>query len=351
MLIYQRLAQPVHNRTWNGDLKMRRVLVFGLGAGGKNVISYLQEELSTVEIVSLIDQHTTIYDTLLPKELLSKVVRALQSHIGKAEVIVLANYILTPILADLQRLFPEQLFVSVDFSGYQMARNYSGQNQVIILASPALQTTLWFDDLTRQFDGQGALVPNCAGWEQLIDDRGISIDILHADLQELGVPIIQKPTRHRRKSRKTTLPLVEQLSLERAQSGTAAQNVLEIRKNLEENLRAITFLNPWATRPNLASHKKTAKHITDSAPLDKPAYQNSHRRQISVRATPPIRSPTKENSQAALVILLSTHFWSIRPELEQIFGRRAKIIDFRKKLLHDVCFALGLRGVHGDRPE
>lgn len=47
------------------------------------------------------------------------------------------------------------------------------------------------------------------------------------------------------------------------------------------------------------------------------------------------------------ILLLSTHFWAVKAEIEQLFGYTARVIDFREKLLHDVCRALELRGVDG----
>jgi len=69
---------------------------------------------------------------------------------------------------------------------------------------------------------------------------------------------------------------------------------------------------------------------------------------------PPNYQPTTSPARAKLfrpdvILLLNTHFWSIRSELEELFGYRVRVLDFRQKLLHDTCRALELRGVHGDR--
>lgn len=48
-----------------------------------------------------------------------------------------------------------------------------------------------------------------------------------------------------------------------------------------------------------------------------------------------------------VVLLLDTHFWDIKTELEHLFGYGTRVLDFRQKLLHDVCRELGLRGVDG----
>ena len=51
--------------------------------------------------------------------------------------------------------------------------------------------------------------------------------------------------------------------------------------------------------------------------------------------------------QTDTILLLNTHYWSLKPALERIFGYNVRVLDFRQKLLHDVCLALGLRGVDG----
>lgn len=58
--------------------------------------------------------------------------------------------------------------------------------------------------------------------------------------------------------------------------------------------------------------------------------------------------PASRNQyQPDTIILLSSHFWGIKVELEQLFGYSARVLDFREKLLHDVCRVLKLRGVDG----
>lgn len=51
--------------------------------------------------------------------------------------------------------------------------------------------------------------------------------------------------------------------------------------------------------------------------------------------------------QTDTILLLNTHYWSLKPALERLFGYSVRVLDFRKKLLHDVCLALDLRGVDG----
>jgi len=51
--------------------------------------------------------------------------------------------------------------------------------------------------------------------------------------------------------------------------------------------------------------------------------------------------------QTDTILLLNTHYWDLKPALERIFGCHVRVLDFRQKLLHDVCLALNLRGLDG----
>lgn len=51
--------------------------------------------------------------------------------------------------------------------------------------------------------------------------------------------------------------------------------------------------------------------------------------------------------QTDTILLLNTHYWSLKPALERLFGCHVRVLDFRQKLLHDVCLALNLRGLDG----
>lgn len=51
-----------------------------------------------------------------------------------------------------------------------------------------------------------------------------------------------------------------------------------------------------------------------------------------------------------IIILLNTHFWHLQCELEESTSWRTAVVDFRKKLLRDLCTSLKLRGVDGGRP-
>lgn len=301
---------------------MKRILVFDFGHGGEQVANYLERELSVVEIVRLIDWNNPTWDELFPAEIPRLVERLIRPYIGSFDLIILGGYVATLALPLLKRLFPEQLFLGVGVNYRRIYKYTNRTKQIVPLASPALLESAWFDDFRTKLSSLEFKIPNCAGWEQLINDREVSPDLLRADLMEsLGVNLVQHREPHHRGRPKSTAPsLLEQISIASScqENGhTAAQNFLQIRNFAQNSPDINTFAQNLSTLSGFAVAKKSL--ITSAAELPD------------------------------VVLLLNTHFWAIKRELEEIFGWRVKILDFREKLLHDVCFALKLRGVHGGR--
>lgn len=59
--------------------------------------------------------------------------------------------------------------------------------------------------------------------------------------------------------------------------------------------------------------------------------------------------PIEKRIHSDVVLILNTNFWDVKPILEEVFGYQVRVMDFRKKLLHDVCTALNLLGLDGER--
>lgn len=52
-----------------------------------------------------------------------------------------------------------------------------------------------------------------------------------------------------------------------------------------------------------------------------------------------------------VVLILNTTFLEYKAELEEIFGWETLVMEFREKVLREVCAALGLQGIDGKRPK
>lgn len=59
--------------------------------------------------------------------------------------------------------------------------------------------------------------------------------------------------------------------------------------------------------------------------------------------------PLEDRIKSDVVLLLNTNLWDRREEIETLFGYNVRVMDFRQKLLHDVCVALNLLGTDGCR--
>lgn len=50
-----------------------------------------------------------------------------------------------------------------------------------------------------------------------------------------------------------------------------------------------------------------------------------------------------------VVLVLNTCLWNVTAKLEEVFGYKVRVLDFRQKLLHDTCISLNLLGADGER--
>lgn len=250
--------------------------------------------------------------------------RQIRPYIGRFDLIVLGGYVASLALPLLRRLFPEQPILGVDVNSQRIAQCANRSQKVVCLASPVMSETLWLDDLRAVLPDLIFEFPNCLGWEQVINDREVSTELLRADLEkELNLKFDQYyTTTQRGRHKRIALPFIERISIANAQQAgdkTATQHFLQIRQLAQDSPDVQTFAQNLSSLSNFAVAKK------------------------------PIYAPAQTLPDA--VVLLNTHYWVIKPELAEIFGWKVRVMDFREKLLHDVCFALKLRGVHGGRPE
>lgn len=306
---------------------MKRILVFDFGVGGEYVADYIEQELCVVEVVRLIDWQNSECDQIFPAEIRRLVERKVQPYIGRFDLIVLGGYVSSLALFSLQEAFPEQAFVGMGVDCPELSRVASRTGRVIALMNPTLNESLWHDDFLREMFDIDVITPNCGGWEQMINENSMTPDILRADLAEIIDPNHYRSLMVNRINR-PHLSLAEQISILQTspkESRTAAENYLRLTEVAKNGLSSFTFAQ------NLSAH----------------ATQTVARKTPISSAT--IFGRTPPRTQPEIYAILDTHFWGIRRELREATGRQAKLVDFRQKLLHDVCSALKLRGVHGGR--
>lgn len=288
---------------------MLRIVVFDTGWGGELVADYLAREIKVVEIVRVIDWRQGGYGACTQSEICRLVEESLTSYIGTVDLIILGGYVVSLAMDYLRELYPEQRFVGVGVNYDLILRARKYPEEIAILASPLRDGIILQEELQENLPYSTLIVPDCASWEQLIDDDLMTEEILR---EELGCDFVLQ------ERRVTTAPIIP-------------------AKKLAESAHKIAVKNDPKCSMLLAAIEKFESAANAAA-----REEDSVLRRDTVAAQSGRLSPDA-------VLLLNTHFWGLKPELERLFGLNVRVIDFREKLLHDVCLALHLRGVHGKR--
>lgn len=243
---------------------MLRIVIFDTGWGGELVADYLENELSVVEIIRVIDQRHAADGYNSAKEAVQSAKTQLHDYIGKTDLIVLGGYTVSLALDELTRLYPDQAFVGMGINYYRVLKTSCPAQNVAILLDKTARHEALIEEIRHQLPESLLFIPDCSNWDKLIDDGEMNTEILRREL---------------------------------------------------------------APHFQLMPAKKGSKLVNETA-------------SVSLNAKP-VRVDT--------VLLLDTHYFDIKDELEELFGYHARVMDFRQKLLHDVCFTLGLLGVDGGR--
>lgn len=296
---------------------MLKVVVFDGGWGGEAVASYIEHELSgAVEVVRLIDWAHAPYGMKSRDEILNLAIQWLAPYVGKTDLIVLGGYATSLILSDLRERYPEQKFVGVSVNYDMICRARKFPGQVVIMASQAVNDSVWKEELREKLAYSTLILPDCSGWEELIDVDLMNRDVLRTELRRDFL------LKERYKERSTkTMPAAPTISVE----------AMDRSAMLSDNSRDVLELA-------ILKFASAAKAAADDERIAVEAAQEMNE-----------PAPDEELIEANVVLLLNTHFWDLKEDLEHLFGWGVRVLDFREKLLHDVCIALKLRGVHGKR--
>lgn len=247
---------------------MLKVVVFDGGWGGEIVANYLEEELGIVEIIRVIDWKNTPYDEKSAEEIAGLAEENLQKYFGKVDLIVMGGYATGLAINRLSEKHPEQTFIGPKINYDLVLRARAYPEKVVVLAGKTVHNSLVRTETREKMPYSTLILPDCGGWEELINEDMMTKEILRAEL--------------------------------------AWDFVLQKQKQkLQSSLN------------------------------DEPGNVNVEY--------------TRTKLKPDVVLILNTHYREIKENLEEIFGWRVRIIDFRQKLLHDICFALKLRGVDGKR--
>ena len=295
---------------------MLKIVVFDGGWGGEAVANYLDHELGVAEVVRLIDWAHAPYGTKSQAEILEFTLESLGPYIGKVDLIVLGGYAVSLVLPELKVRHPEQVFVGLNVNYDMICRTRKFPGQVVILANQTVNDSVLREELREKLAYSTLILPDCSGWDELIDVDLMNRDVLRTELKRDFL------LRERYKDRKTKTTLA---------APTVSAEAMDRSAMLSDNSRDVLELA-------ILKFASAAKAAADDE-------------RIAVETSQEVddATPDEELIEANVVLLLNTHFWDLKEDLEHLFGWGVRVLDFREKLLHDVCIALKLRGVHGKR--
>lgn len=298
---------------------MLKVVVFDSGWGGELVADFLMGELTTVEVVRAIDWAHAPYCGKPVEEICALADATLQRYIGEADLIVLGGYAVSLALDFLREKYPLQKFVGMGINYDMVLRSRKFPGQVVLLMDQLTSESELRQELRQTLPYSTLIIPDCTGWEDLINENLMTPEILR---QDLGYDFVLVPMKRRCKCIvKTVEPTFDDIVVQAA----------SCRPELFEEKQQ-------ALRTAIAKFTQAAKIA---------ANEEQMAEQAMVKQNAEVER--RNNWQPDVILLLNTHFWEIKLELEEIFGYRVRVLDFREKLLHDVCVALKLRGTHGGR--
>lgn len=283
---------------------MLKVVVFDTGSGGEAVANFLAAEIGTIEIIKVITWQQPPYSRDELTDFCWRVERNLSKYMDAVDLIVLGGYISSLTIDFLKKRHPEQKFVTMGVDSHYIPHQGQTRQTVAMFANALLFRSDFWDSAYQNLPCFDTVLPSCYGWESLIDIGEMSEAILRLELQDLFRLI---PT--------TTYP-------------SSNQQFFKFSKNGHDKIAE--FVSVLDSRDSFSTEPRKSQSYRELRPMP----------EINIEQDDLTLTPT-------ILIVLNTHFWTIEPQLQRLFGFGVRIVDFRWKLLHDVCLTLNLRGLDG----
>lgn len=264
---------------------MLKVVVFDGGWGGEIVADYLENELGVVEIIRVTDWANAPYDGKTIAEVRKLTCACLAQYMNKVDLVVLGGYTVSMTEDYLRQHYQHQKIVGVSINYYRILKSGKYPDRVTAIMSQSLLETNFCQDLRQNLPYSTIAIPDSSGWEEQTNSGDLCASILRADLEAYFE--LCPPAKGRPERQLAQLPLLEAI-------------------RAEKYSQSLTFQR----EPPAGEFKLITSDV---------------------------------------VLLLNTNFWDMRADFEEVFGYKVRILDFREKLLHDVCIALDLLGLDGKR--
>lgn len=146
---------------------MRKVVIVDSGYGGEFLADRFDEEIGVVEVIRVIDwRHSEQYLTK-PKTARELAAQILRPYIGKVDLIVFANHLLSATsLNYFRHKYPEQAFVGLGLKQPE----YFTRKQVLVLATKALTKTMAYHGFLFALKKHKVRTMLIDKWPELIDE-------------------------------------------------------------------------------------------------------------------------------------------------------------------------------------
>lgn len=155
---------------------MLKVAVFDNGFGGELFADRLESELPVVEVIRVIDWRSAKESQKNPTSARRFAEQALRPYLGKVDLIVIANYLLsTTSLKYFQRKYSEQKFVGFTIKPNRIA---AGKPTLIITTKPTTRN-LTFAIFAHRIKAKTICLDD---WPLLIDDGDLTNEGMRRDL-------------------------------------------------------------------------------------------------------------------------------------------------------------------------
>lgn len=162
---------------------MLKIAIFDSGYGGEEFADRLESELPTTEIIRVIDWRSAEKVLGNPKEARFIAEKALSPYIGKVDLIVIANYLISVTsLRYFRRKYKNQKFV-----GFTLRpRRIIPDRPTLILTTKAVTRSLAYISFICRFNTRTICLDS---WPALIDDGELTKERLIADLSSATAKI------------------------------------------------------------------------------------------------------------------------------------------------------------------
>lgn len=155
---------------------MLKIVIFDVNYGGEVFADRLEEELGIVDVIRVIDWRNAAAALSSPHQIRQVAEAALRPYIGRADLIFLANHLLsTTSLRYFRRRYKNQAFLGFEIPAMKTTR------KTLVLTTKALSKTFSFQYAINCFKNKETLLLD--HWTSKIDDGELTLAEVEQTLQ------------------------------------------------------------------------------------------------------------------------------------------------------------------------